>query len=56
MEEGEDEVQVSWGVSHLDTVELQVSPTFTQVCFDQHQVRCSVQTLPCVLLFSFDAQ
>ncbi|CAF98555.1 unnamed protein product, partial [Tetraodon nigroviridis] len=30
MEEGEDEVWISWGVSHLDTVELQVTPTSTQ--------------------------
>lgn len=33
MEESEDEIKVTWGVSHLDTVELQVTPTFTQVHF-----------------------
>ncbi|XP_031166548.1 C2 domain-containing protein 2 isoform X1 [Sander lucioperca] len=30
MQEAEDEVKVSWGVAHLDTGELQVTPTFTQ--------------------------
>ncbi|XP_008285508.1 C2 domain-containing protein 2 [Stegastes partitus] len=30
MQEAEDEVKVSWGVSHLETGELQVTPTFTQ--------------------------
>ncbi|XP_023273536.1 C2 domain-containing protein 2 [Seriola lalandi dorsalis] len=30
MQEGEDEVKVSWGVSHLETGELQVTPNFTQ--------------------------
>lgn len=34
MEEGVDEIKVSWGVSHLDTVELEVTPTFIQVHFD----------------------
>ncbi|KAM6912040.1 C2 domain-containing protein 2 [Lycodopsis pacificus] len=31
MQEAEDVVTVSWGVSHLETGELQVTPTFTQV-------------------------
>lgn len=31
MEAGVDDITVSWGVSHLDTGELQVSPTPTQV-------------------------
>lgn len=31
MEEAEDEVKVDWGVSQLETRELQVTPTFTQV-------------------------
>lgn len=35
MEEGVDEIKVSWGVSHLDTVEPEVTPTFTQVHSDQ---------------------
>eukprot|EP00066_Takifugu_rubripes_P026585 XP_011615851.1 PREDICTED: C2 domain-containing protein 2 isoform X1 [Takifugu rubripes] len=30
MEAGVDDIKVSWGVSHLDTGELEVSPTFTQ--------------------------
>lgn len=30
MQEAKDEVKVSWGVSHLETRELQVTPTFTQ--------------------------
>ncbi|XP_029303914.1 C2 domain-containing protein 2 [Cottoperca gobio] len=30
MQEAKDEVKVSWGVSHLETGELQVTPTFTQ--------------------------
>ncbi|XP_040908048.1 C2 domain-containing protein 2 [Toxotes jaculatrix] len=30
MQEAEDEVKVSWGVSHLEAGELQVTPTFTQ--------------------------
>lgn len=34
MEEGVDEIKVSWGVSHLDTVELEVTPTVIQVHFD----------------------
>lgn len=37
MEADVDEIKVSWGVSHLDTGELEVTPTFTQVhC---HKVR-----------------
>lgn len=47
MEEGVDEIKVSWGVSHLDTVQLEVTPTFTQVHFDQHHVIDSAQTMPC---------
>lgn len=31
MEEAEDEVKVDWGVSQLETRELQVTPAFTQV-------------------------
>lgn len=31
MEESEDVIKVTWGVSHLDTVELEVTPTFIQV-------------------------
>lgn len=34
-----DDIQVSWGVSHLDTGELEVTPTFTQVHFDEPGVR-----------------
>lgn len=34
-----DDIKVSWGVSHLDTGELEVSPTFTQVHFDESGVR-----------------
>lgn len=30
MQEADDEVKVSWGVSHLETGELQVTPTLTQ--------------------------
>ncbi|XP_068188097.1 C2 domain-containing protein 2 isoform X2 [Antennarius striatus] len=30
MEESKDEVRMSWGVSHLETGELQVTPTFNQ--------------------------
>ncbi|KAM3600694.1 uncharacterized protein V6R79_000840 [Siganus canaliculatus] len=30
MEEADDEVKVSWGLSHLETGDLQVTPTFTQ--------------------------
>ncbi|XP_035034359.1 C2 domain-containing protein 2 isoform X2 [Hippoglossus stenolepis] len=30
MQEAEDEIKVSWGVSHLETGKLQVTPTFTQ--------------------------
>ncbi|CAB1442638.1 unnamed protein product [Pleuronectes platessa] len=30
MQEAEDEIKVSWGVSNLETGELQVTPTFTQ--------------------------
>ncbi|XP_072230839.1 C2 domain-containing protein 2 [Leuresthes tenuis] len=30
MREAEDEIKVSWEVSHLDTEQLQVTPTFTQ--------------------------
>lgn len=30
LQEAENEVKVSWGVSHLETGELQVTPTFTQ--------------------------
>ncbi|XP_034540378.1 C2 domain-containing protein 2 [Notolabrus celidotus] len=30
MQEAEDEVKVSWGVAHLETGELQVTPNFTQ--------------------------
>ncbi|KAM9348748.1 C2 domain-containing protein 2 [Symphorus nematophorus] len=30
MQEADDEVKVSWGVSHLEIGELQVTPTFTQ--------------------------
>lgn len=36
---GLDDIKVSWGVSHLDTGELEVSPTFTQVRFDESGVR-----------------
>lgn len=39
MEAGVDDIKVSWGVSHLDTGELEVSPTFTQVHFDESGVR-----------------
>lgn len=35
MEAGVEDIKVSWGVSHLDTGELQVSPTFTQVPSDE---------------------
>lgn len=31
MEADVDEIKLSWGVSHLDTGELEVTPTFTQV-------------------------
>ncbi|XP_038565038.1 C2 domain-containing protein 2 [Micropterus salmoides] len=30
MQEAKDEIKVTWGVSHLETGELQVTPTFTQ--------------------------
>lgn len=33
MEEREDEIKVTWRVPHLDTVELEVTPTSTQVRF-----------------------
>lgn len=40
MEESVDEVNVSWEVSHLETGELQVTPTVTQVTLGWWWKRC----------------
>ena len=53
MEEGVDEIKVSWGVSHLDTVELEVTPTFTQVHFDQCPVKHCDSKIPFLPRFQF---
>lgn len=47
MEEGVDELRVSWGVSHLDTGELEVTPTFTQVHFGLSSYRLCANIALC---------
>ncbi|XP_061596175.1 C2 domain-containing protein 2 isoform X1 [Cololabis saira] len=48
MQEGEDEIEVSWGVSHLNAEELQVTPTFPQDIGDRTAIKEQLMELLCV--------
>ncbi|AWP00477.1 putative C2 domain-containing protein 2 [Scophthalmus maximus] len=64
MQEAKDEIKVSWGLSHLETVELQVTPTFTQdnpntssvAAIKQQLMQLLCATRPSVLLSCRPAQ